>query len=448
MQTCDTLICPRWVIPVEPAGVALDHHAIAIRDGRIAAILPQQAARAAFTARHVVERPSGVAIPGLVNAHTHAGMSLMRGMADDLALDDWLQSHIWPTEAAHASAGMVRDGTRLAVAEMLRGGTTCFNDMYFFPDIVADTAAAHHIRAAVGMIVLEFPTAWARDADEYLSKGLAVRDQFRGHPLISTVFAPHAPYTVGDEALRRIRVQADQLDAAVVIHLHETRNEIERAVAESGKRPFDRLAELGFVNSSLVAVHMAHLTEDEIRRAGDARVNIAHCPESNLKLASGMAPTAALAAAGANVAIGTDGAASNNDLDMLGEMRTAALLAKAVAGDATAVGASEALTMATLNGARALGLDEETGSLVPGKWADIACVDLRAAHVRPVFDPVSALVYAARADDVSDVWVAGRRVVEERRLTTLDEAAVLARADEWRDRIVASQQTESREYAN
>lgn len=435
MQHVDQLIHARWVIPVEPAGDVLPAHTLVVRDGRIAAVLPTVVAERDYAAPRVVHLPRHALLPGFVNAHTHAAMSLFRGLADDLPLQTWLEAHIWPAEARWADREFVRDGTRLAVAEMLLGGTTCFNDMYFFPDEVAAVASEAGIRAVVGMIVIGFPSAWARDAHEYFANGQAVHDRYRGHPLIRTAFAPHAPYTVDDDALRLIAVRAEELDVPVHMHVHETAREVADAVAATGERPLARLARLGLLSHRLLAVHMTALEPDEIGLIARTGVSVAHCPESNLKLASGFCPLGALAAAGVNCALGTDGAASNNDLDMLGEMRTAALLAKAVAGDPCAVPAHAALAMATLHGARALGLDHETGSLAVGKHADCIAIDLGALRAQPVYDPISQIVYAGHRDQITDVWVAGRRVVDERRLTSLDEQHLLATAARWRTRI-------------
>ena len=365
-------------------------------------------------------------------------MALFRGIADDLPLEQWLQQHIWPLEGAHVTADFVRDGARLAMAEMLRGGTTCFNDMYFYPDVVAESAIDARMRASLGLIVIDFPTVWAADADEYLKKGVAVYDQFAGHPLVSLQFAPHSTYAVGEDTLARVRVQADQLDIGIHTHLHETAAEVSAHGERHGERPFAQLRRQGFVNGTLLAAHMVHADDAEIAAAGDSGMSVAHCPESNLKLASGIADVPRLLDAGVNVALGTDGAASNNDLDMIGEMRTAALLAKTKAGDASVVPAATVLEMATRNGARALGIEQHTGSLEPGKWADIACIRLDRPHTAPCTDPLSALVYSAGRDDVSDVWVAGRPVLENRKLLTIDEDAVVARAREWAQRFQAT----------
>ena len=438
MQHCDTLIVPRWCVPVEPAGTVLEGHAVAVVDGRIEALLPLAEALQRFQASVVVERPHHVLIPGLVNTHTHAAMTLFRGLADDLPLETWLKDFIWPVERRWVSAEMVRDGTELAIAEMLRGGTTCFADQYFFPEIVAEAATDLAMRAVVATPVVDFPTVWARDAGEYLQKAAdLVHDPYASHPLITTAFAPHSTFALADESFAELRVLADQLDIPVQIHLHESAAEVAISMRDTGKRPFERLAEAGLINASLLAVHAVHMAEDETARFAEAGVSIAHCPSSNLKLASGIAPVAGYRAAGVNVALGTDGAASNNRLDLITEMRTAALLAKASAGDASAVTASEALHMATLAGAKALGLEQRIGSIEAGKQADLACVDLRALNSQPVHDVVSHLVYAAQSAQVDDVWVAGRHHLDDGRLIHIDTDNLLARAREWRDRLAA-----------
>ena len=435
MSTIDTLIHARWIVPVEPAEIVLDDHALAIRDGRIEAVLPSAQAEERFRATQVVRLPSHVLVPGLVNAHTHAAMSLMRGLADDLPLMTWLQEHIWPAEQQNVSAEFVHDGTLLACAEMIRSGTTCFNDMYFFPEETARAVDRAGLRATVGLIVIDFPSAWAQDADDYLHKGIALHDELRGHALIRTAFAPHAPYSVADGPLQRIVTLAEELDLPIHMHVHETAAEVEQSLKDHGKRPIARLDELGLLGPRLVAVHMTQLTEAEIAHCAERGVHVVHCPESNLKLASGFCPVARLQQSQVNVALGTDGAASNNDLDLLGEMHTAALLGKGVAGDASALPAHAVLRMATLDGARALGLDEEIGSLVPGKSADLVAVNLATPETVPVYHPLSQLVYAAGREQVTDVWVAGRQLLRDRELTTLDTADLLARAEGWREKL-------------
>jgi len=431
----DLLIEARWLVPVEPHGVVLEHHAVVIEGDRVAGILPIADARKHYAPRERVELTEHVLMPGLVNAHTHNPMTLMRGLADDLPLMRWLQDHIWPAEAKAISPEFVRDGVELAVAEMLRGGTTCCNENYFFPDVQAATYRRLGFRAMVALPIIEFPSAWAKSRDEYFDKGLAVHDEFRGEALIGTSLGPHSPYTVSDESFERIRVLADQLDIPVHLHLHETAQEVEDAKREHGARPFARMQALGLVNDHLIAVHMTQLTDAEIAACAEAGVSIAHCAESNLKLASGFCPAEKLRRAGVNLALGTDGCASNNDLDMFGEMRTAALLAKAVANDASALDAASALRAATLGGAKALGWNERIGSIEIGKQADLVAVRLAEIETQPMYSVISQLVYAAGRQQVSDVWIAGVRKLSDRSLSDLDVAELREKAHRWRDRL-------------
>ena len=434
-EACDLLIEAGWVVPVQPHGVVLEDHAVAVSGGRIVAVLPTAQARERFAATEVVQRPEAVLVPGLVNAHAHSPMSLLRGIADDLPLMTWLQQHIWPVEAAVIGPEFVADGTTLAIAEMLRGGTTCANENYFFPDVQAAVYKRHGFRALVGLPVINFPTAWARSDDEYFDKGCEVHDAWRGDALVGTAFAPHAPYTVSDANFERVRMLSDQLDMQVHLHTHETAQEIADSLKEYGQRPLARLDRLGLVSERLIAVHMTQLTEAEIQLCAERGVHVAHCAESNLKLASGFCPACALQRAGVNLAIGTDGCASNNDLDMFGELRTAALLAKAVANDATALDAASALRAATLGGAQALGLGERIGSIEPGKDADLVCVDLSALETQPLHHVVSQLIYATGRQQVSDVWIAGRARLRQRMLVDIDIEGVLSNARQWRERI-------------
>ena len=436
-ETCDLLIEAGFVVPVEPHGVVLEDHAVAVSGGTIVAILPRAEAQARFDARETVSRPDAVLIPGLVNAHAHNPMTLLRGIADDLPLKVWLQEHIWPIEAAVIGPEFVADGVTLAIAEMLRGGTTCCNENYFFPDVQAATYKQYGFRARVGLPVIDFPTAWAKSDDEYFERAGEVHDQWRDDALIGTAFAPHAPYTVSDVNFERVRMLADQLDVPVHLHLHETAQEVEQSQQKHGQRPSARLDRLGLINDRLIAVHMTQLTEAEIHLCAERGVSVVHCPESNLKLASGFCPACALQSAGVNLAIGTDGVASNNDLDMFGETRTAAILAKAVAEDAAAFDAFSALRAATLGGAKAIGFDHLVGSLEPGKQADIACVDLSALETQPLHHVVSQLIYATGRQQVSDVWIAGKPKLSARVLVDMDMDRIIANAKQWRGRIAA-----------
>ena len=434
-EACDLLIEAGFVVPVVPHGVVLEHHAVAVTGGRIVAVLPVPEARSRFAPRETVSRPDAALIPGLVNAHTHNPMTLLRGVADDLPLKVWLQQHIWPIEAAVIGPDFVADGITLAIAEMLRGGTTCVNENYFFPDVQAATYKRHGVRARVGLPVIDFPTAWAASDDEYFDKADEVHDQWRDDALIATAFAPHAPYTVNDANFERVRMLADQLDIPVHLHLHETAQEVEQSLEKHGQRPIARLDRLGLVNERLIAIHMTQLTEAEIHLCAERGVSVVHCPESNLKLASGFCPACALERAGVNLAIGTDGCASNNDLDMFSETRTAALLAKAVAQDAAALDAFSALRAATLGGAKAIGFDDRVGSIEPGKEADLVCVDLSALETQPLHHVVSQLIYATGRQQVSDVWIAGRARLRQRMLVDIDIEGVLSNARQWRERI-------------
>ena len=434
-EACDLLIEAGFVVPVVPHGVVLEHHAVAVTGGRIVAVLPVPEARLRFAPRETVSRPDAALIPGLVNAHTHNPMTLLRGVADDLPLKVWLQQHIWPIEAAVIGPDFVADGITLAIAEMLRGGTTCVNENYFFPDVQAATYKRYGFRARVGLPVIDFPTAWAASDDEYFDKADEVHDQWRDDALIATAFAPHAPYTVNDANFERVRMLADQLDIPVHLHLHETAQEVEQSLEKHGQRPIARLDRLGLVNERLIAIHMTQLTEAEMHLCAERGVSVVHCPESNLKLASGFCPACALERAGVNLAIGTDGCASNNDLDMFSETRTAALLAKAVAQDAAALDAFSALRAATLGGAKAIGFDDRVGSIEPGKEADLVCVDLSALETQPLHHVVSQLIYATGLQQVSDVWIAGRARLRQRMLVDIDIEGVLSNARQWRERI-------------
>jgi len=434
---CDLSIEAGWVVPVEPHAVVLENHAVIVSKGVIADVLSIAQARQRYAAAQTVARPESALIPGLVNAHTHNPMSLLRGVADDLPLMEWLQGHIWPVEAAVIGPQFVEDGVTLAIAEMLRGGTTCANENYFFPDVQAAVYKRHGFRARVGLPVIDFPTAWAKTSDEYFDRAGEVHDLWRDDALVATAFAPHAPYTVSDANFERVRMLADQLDLPIHLHTHETAQEVADSIKQYGQRPLARLDRLGLVTDRLIAVHMTQLTDAEIELCAQRGVSVVHCPESNLKLASGFCPACKLQHAGVNLAIGTDGCASNNDLDMFGETRTAAILAKAVANDAKALDAFSALRAATLGGAKALGFEAKIGSIEVGKQADLACIDLAQLETQPLHHVVSQLIYATGRHQVSDVWIAGKAKLRERVLVDMDIAALIANARQWRERIAA-----------
>lgn len=430
-----TIISPRWIVPVEPAGTTLTDHSIAVDAGVIVAIGPTTEVTAAYRATETVDLPHHVLTPGLINVHTHAPMTLLRGYADDLPLMTWLEDYIWPAEGRWVGPEFVRDGTRIAIAEMLRSGTTCAADMYFHAEVTAAVAQEIGMRMVVGMICLDAPTNYASGPEEYLRKGVEIHRSLAELPLVTAAFAPHSPYALSDDAWRQIVGLADQLDVPIHTHLHETAAEVADSLRIHGVRPIERLASLGALNHRLVAAHMTQLLESDYSQLAAAGMTVAHCPESNLKLASGFCQVASLQAAGVNVAIGTDGAASNNDLDMLAELRLTAILAKGTSGDASAVPAHTALRMATLDGARCLQLDHLVGSIEVGKQADFAAFSLDGAASIPTYDPVSQLVYATTRDQVSDVWVAGNRQVHDGTLVGFDIDELRNNGESWARRI-------------
>lgn len=430
----DLVVSAAWVVPVAPEGLLRDH-AVVVDAGRIVAVVPRDAAARDYLARQALDLDGRLLMPGLVNAHTHAAMSLMRGIADDVPLAAWLSDHIWPREGRFVSPEFVHDGVMLAAAEMLRGGVTCCNDMYFYPDAAARAYQTARMRAVLGLPILDFPTPYASDADRYLQAGLAARDAFKHAPRLSFMLAPHAPYTVGDATFERIVTYARQLDLPIQTHVQETRGELDDALARDRMTPLARLDRLGATGADFVAVHAVHLTDVDFALLERHGSSVVHCPTSNMKLASGIAPVSGLVARGVNVALGTDGPASNNRLDMFSEMRLASLLAKVSSGDAAALPAATVLRMATLNGAKALSLDDVIGSLEAGKDADFIAVDLSDLDDAPVYDPVSHLVHVLGRERVSDVWVAGERVVENRRLTTVDAAELAPRVALWQRRL-------------
>lgn len=433
-EIIDLLIDARWIATVDDEKV-LKSHSVAIRDGRIVAIQPSSDCRKKYRATETVKLDEHILIPGLINLHTHAAMSLMRGIADDLPLMEWLEKHIWPAEATHLSAKFVYDGTRLACAEMLKGGITCFNDMYFYPDATAKAASEIGMRAVIGIAALEFPTPYASDAEDYLNKGLAVREKWLEHPLISFALAPHAPYTVSNSTFERILTLSEQLNLPIHCHIHETKGEVDASRQEHHATPLQRLNQLGLLGPGFIGVHAVHMDESALKLAAETGLSIAHCPTSNLKLGCGIAPVARMRQLGINVGLGTDGAASNNRLDLFGEMKLASLLAKGSTGDASALPAHEILKMATLNGAQALGLANEIGSITVGKSADLCAINLHSMETKPCFDPVSHLVNVAGRESVSHVWVSGKCCVDHKTLKNLDQNDLDSAIALWQNKL-------------
>lgn len=433
----DLIIKARWIIPIVPANRILENCAIAIDKGQIVALVPQEEAERRYVATQVVHLDSHALIPGLVNAHGHAAMSLLRGYADDQPLERWLNDHIWPTEARWVSEDFVRDGSELAMAEMIKSGTTCFADMYFYPEQTAQACLDAQMRCQLAFPVLDFPTAWGTGPDDYLNKGLKLHDNLRGNHLINMAFGPHAPYTLSDAPLQKIAILAQEMDMPIHIHLHETAKEVSDSLREFGRRPSQRLRDLGLLSPLTQCVHMTQIDHSDIALLAETGAHVVHCPESNLKLASGFCPVDQLLSASINVALGTDGAASNNDLDLFSELKTAALVAKAVAGNAASLDAHTALKMATLNGAKALGMEEWIGSLEVGKAADITAVDLGKLSMQPLYNPASQLVYTHAGQAVTHVWVEGKSLLSNGVLQTLNEREILGKANWWRKQITS-----------
>jgi 5-methylthioadenosine/S-adenosylhomocysteine deaminase len=435
MQTINQLVHAKWIITCEDNNRVLEHHAIAIQDGKILDILPSTEAAKKYQAQTEQHFKTHAITPGLINAHSHIAMNVFRGLADDLALMDWLSHHIWPAEAKWVSDEMVYDASLMAMAEMIRCGTTCFNDMYFYPEATAKAAELAGMRAFIGMTIIDVPTNWAKNAKECFAKSHAFLLQYEHHALITPTFAPHSTYTVSIEDLAKINALADDYNLKINIHLQESKHEVDESLKKHGKRPLQRLHDIGMVSPRLIAIHMTDLNNDDFTILEKTRPNIVHCPESNMKLASGMSPVQRLLNLPINVALGTDGAASNNDLDMISEMRSAAFLGKIATYDPKAVSAETALKMATLHGAKALGIDHLTGSLSIGKSADFISIDLEQIETEPLYHPISQIVYAASRHQVTDVFVAGKQLLKNRQLTTLNEKEILEKAQSWGKRI-------------
>lgn len=435
MSHVQTLIHGKYVIPINSEEMTLHNTSIAIQDGRILDVLTKDIAEKNYSSEKTFNYDHHIIVPGLINTHSHAAMSLFRGIANDLPLMDWLQNHIWPAEQKWVDDQFVEVGTKLAIAEMLRGGITCFNDMYFFAESSAKAAADAGIRAQIGMILLDFPTQYAKSPDEYFSKGLDLFDQYKSHPLVKCAFAPHAPYTVSNAPLERVGILANELELPVHTHLHETRDEIEKSIVKYQMRPIERLHTLGLINRNLIAVHMTHLEEKEIDLLAETKANVVHCPQSNLKLASGFCPVQKLIENEINVSLGTDSCASNDYLDIFSEMHIAALLAKGVSNNAAAFPAHDVLRSVTINAAKALGLDNEIGSIEIGKSADLTIIDIQSLEAQPLYDPIGHTVYATQRNQVSDVWIAGKHILQERKLKTLNEEEILSKTEEWNKTI-------------
>ncbi len=439
MKKIDLLISARWVLPIAPENRVLENHAVAIEKGRIIDVLPYEQVAAKYVANNTQHYDHHVLMPGLVNAHAHTPMNLFRGLADDLNLMDWLKHHIWPAEAKLIDANSVRVGSTLAIAEMLRTGTTCFNDHYMFPQITAEVVKETGIRACLGLQMMDVPTQWAKDGVEALQKGLSLYNASEPHARISWAWAPHAPYTTTDTTFKKLIDINKSLQLPIHIHLHETQQEVTDSITQYHKRPIKRLYDLGLLSPRFIGVHMTQVNKEDIEIMQATGMHTVHCPESNLKLASGIAPIHTLLNAQLNVALGTDGAASNNDLNMFGELQTAALIAKVHAQDPTALPAHRVLEMATIHGASALGLEKEIGSLEVGKVADMITIDLSAYFTQPIYNPISHLVYAANALQVDTVWVEGNLLLSNGKLSNIELEGLLKDIQHWTSQAMAYQ---------
>lgn len=429
------LVAGGTVLTLDAEDTVIENGAVAIESGRIVAVGPAAEVAAAHPGLRRLDATGKIVLPGLINTHTHVPMTLFRGLADDLALMDWLQNHIFPAEAALVDEDFVRAGTRLACLEMLAGGTTTFVDMYYYEDAIAEEAKRCGMRAVVGETLIDFPAPDNATWDEALAYTRRFVERWQGDPRITAAVAPHSAYTVSGEHLRAAAAMAEELDAPLLTHLAEAPSEMEQVRAKTGTTSVAWMDSLGVLTDRMLAAHVVWPTPAEIDLLAARRVGVAHCPQSNMKTAAGIAPVPALLAAGVAVGLGTDGAASNNDLDLWEEIDTAAKLHKAAALDPTLIDARTALRMATIEGARALDMEDEIGSLEPGKRADLLVVGTGSFHQRPFYDPHSLLVYSTKASDVESVVVDGRLVVENGRVLTLDADAVLAEAAAWQGRV-------------
>jgi 5-methylthioadenosine/S-adenosylhomocysteine deaminase len=438
MNQIDLILNCRWLIPIEPETTIYEDYAIAIHEGKIRDVLPQQELVKLYTAHSVINFNDHVILPGFINAHTHSPMTLFRGLADDLPLMEWLNDHIWPAEKKWLNKEFIQDGTEIAIGEMIKSGTTCFNEHFFSPEVIANTTIEAKIRACIGGTIINLPTNWSKDEMDGFEKSKALFQEFGAHELVTWSLAPHAPYTTTNTILHKISDFSKEHGLPIHMHVHETASEIAQSIEQYGMRPLKRLSTIGLLSNRLQCVHMTQIDEEDIELLKAFRPNIIHCPESNLKLASGNCPVELLLNEKMNIALGTDGAASNNDLNMVGEMQTAALIGKAVAKDATAVSAMEVLQMATINGAKALGLEHKIGSIKKGKSADLIAIDLRHLNTSPMYNPISQIVYSATNNQVTDVFVAGKQLLRKGTLLTLDEGKLLANAQKWKKRIITA----------
>ena len=437
-QEVDLVVAGGIVLTADQDWNIYDPGAVAVDGGAIVGLGPREEVEQAYRGRERIDASGRLIMPGLINAHTHAPMTLFRGIADDLPLETWLHKYIWPAEAKWLSPDFVRLGTQLAAAEMIRSGTVLFCDMYFFEDDIAEVCQEAGLRVVVGGALVDFPNANYKTPEEGLKYSEDLLRKWDNDSLVVPSIQPHSPYAASSGLMQQGKALADQYGAPYLLHVSETQSEVRESIEKYGRTPVGRLADLGVLGPTTVAIHGVHLTDEDIQLLARYQAGVAHCPESQMKLASGFTPVPKLLEAGVKVGLGTDGAASNNDLDMFGEMGTAAKVHKVITGDPTAMPARQALSMATLEAARVLGLDDRLGSLEVGKRGDIIILDLDVPHMVPMYNVTSHLVYAAHSSDVRTVIIDGRVVMRDRELLTLDEGDIFARAREISREIVAS----------
>ena len=434
-KNASIIISASWVFASGPEDQLLSDYAVVIENDKIIDLVPQNKVFDEYEAHNTYQLTDHILIPGLINAHTHAAMSLFKGFADDVPLQDWLNNHIWPAEKKFVNSSFVKDGSILALSEMIKSGVTTFNDMYFFPDATAEAATELGVRSNIGLVVLDFPTNYATDPEDYLLKGFEFRDKWRNEDLITTSIAPHAPYSVSDEAFTLINTYSEELSINIHTHLHETQWEIEDSIDKYGMTPVQRLNNLGIIGPSLMAAHCVHLNEQDMAILAKNKVSIVHNPSSNMKLGSGIADIAKMLKQNLSISLGTDGSASNNRLDIMEEMRLAALLIKGSTKSSELIPAMEAIKMATINGAKALGLESKIGSIEKNKKADLVAIDLSTIENQPIYNPLTTLVYSSSRSDVSHVWINGKIKLMDKKLVTIDEEKIVNLAKKWQRKL-------------
>ena len=434
-KNASVIISASWIFTAGPEDQLLSDYAVVIENDKVIDLLPQNKVFDEYEANNNYQLTDHILIPGLINTHTHAAMSLFKGFADDLSLQDWLNNHIWPAEKEFVNSSFVKDGSILALSEMIKSGVTTFNDMYFFPEATAEAVKELGVRSNIGLVVLDFPTNYATDPEDYLVKGFEFRDKWRNEELITTSIAPHAPYSVSNEAFTLINTYSEELNINIHTHLHETQWEIDQSIDKYGITPVQRLNNLGIIGPSLMAAHCVYLNDQDMDILAKNKVSIAHNPSSNMKLGSGIADVAKMLKQNLTVSLGTDSSASNNRLDIMGEMRLAALLIKGTTKSPELIPAKEAIKMATINGAKTLGLDSTIGSIEKNKKADLVAIDLSAIENQPLYNPISTLVYSSSRTDVSYVWIDGNIKLKDKKLVNIDEERIIQMAKKWQRKL-------------